>query len=344
MKRSGTGRLTVIMITMVLLIAACFSCGCSSGTELSDDDTFFKGIHIRLPKALKEESAGGNEAQYSSKNSRVVFAVENSENYRNGYDAWEAHILYSKSLYDKPGTDISRISIGGIDALIEKKHGHISHAVMILRSNAVSISFYSDDKEMLESFDEALLSVKIDSDEIPEINRFTSPEALKEESFKEKPTYAEGLYIYLPRTFRPADINDFMSWEDPPSYARIQIMKVPDKITEKEDKWWIRTIKADPLGGNNYGTVTLKKLTINGMDAAKVEFSINADRPDGRACTYIGIDMPRSKNGSVLIKFTKLLDKSRDVDFGQVIRTLRFEDGWIDAEEFKPEIFITECQ
>ena len=141
--------------------------------------------------------------------------------------------------------------------------------------------------------------------------------------------------------FRPLEVNGVMSWEDPPLYARIQIVKVPDRITGKDEKWWIQTIKDDLFGDNDYGAVTIKTLTINGMDAIRAEFVTSAGQPSGRARTYIGIDLPGGKNDSVLLKFTKLLDKSRDMDFGHVIRTLRFEDGWIDAEEFKPEMFIS---
>ena len=202
---------------------------------LSDEEFVYHGVHMLIPDCFDMVKNESNEhqvyGQWKHTNSseqnkgQISFFYDDEETYWDvsldrenaEYSPADSRMYYSEHCLTGRIADywnVERRRINNIDVVImqcqnqvmpEKKETSVT---IILNSCIVDISITSSSELLDELFDKCIESIWVEDDEVPDIVKNTSAEVLSEAGLNTKTWEYNGLYIHLPVSFIPVDMND----------------------------------------------------------------------------------------------------------------------------------------
>ncbi len=369
--------LAMTLVCLLSLVVGCGSQNLSNGPQdtakkdygepmdinLSSEEVEVHGVHLRLPdnSQLQQYEQDVNGYQTVSTlddpitQEIVVYirfspleklALNGASASGENYTPEAALIVWSDEYADVDTITVKdKTHIAGADARVltktsERMSGGVYEETIVsfaLNSGIVSISYDDLGGRYSDLIQESIDSIWIDEDEIPEIARITSPEALQAAGLREQPWEIDcesfGVYLNVPEGYTPT-VNDDGSyaWVSPDDNTRIDASTIDASILTV-DQERLETNMAQRPGFE--GFEEFYQGTYHDMYVIKFKHKMEDD--EGEVWAYLVAVAPRMAVGmdpsgnittgeAVAIAVTSRTEDG--VELPEVMNTLRYADGW----------------
>lgn len=237
----------LITVCIIFVFAGCGSAGpassappaSESGTEaveitLNEEPFDYHGMHVRLPSTINLSHEDNPIDQYISvtdtsapETGAIWFsAMLDTENtfYDSADDTYysDSAMIYYDEMKDQDNEywpfEYEQTQLGGTNVLIGtlyKDDTWYTRAYVILETNSILLEYTTHNEQYNDVIRESIDSIAVDEEEIPEIVKATSPEALQENGLRTEAIEAYGLYINMPESYTPVEQEGKTVWVSP---------------------------------------------------------------------------------------------------------------------------------
>ncbi|MBR3151475.1 MAG: hypothetical protein IKF18_08910 [Erysipelotrichaceae bacterium] len=251
-------KLLIIAVSAVLL-AGLAGCGSSSGAapahkrietgplNLSEEETVYHGVHLRLPEiySMERMEGTGYDATASVNDPESPVAANGSIEFTvrkeackdpTKYDDREARDFYVGWAEEKESAEVSARRINNVDALIVKEpdgSGFERTSVMVFTHNqTVVMEFNSYQEEISDVFDRCIETIYAEEDVLPQRTSATLEKNLTENGLTMLPWEVKDLLIHVPSGLSPVKYNGETAWATPDANSLIVVAELGAEVLE----------------------------------------------------------------------------------------------------------------